>query len=158
MTTPQENVCPFCRRLAEVGREEADVVWEFPHSLVILGTWQYFEGYCVLLARQHVRELFELDPAVRHAFIDEVALVSEALAKLFEPRKLNVEMLGNQVQHLHCHVFPRSIHDASHLKPVWVAIDRADSDAAERRRLERPEVDRRQLRERIQGELTRMTS
>jgi diadenosine tetraphosphate (Ap4A) HIT family hydrolase len=49
---------------------------------------------------------------------------------------LNYELLGNQVPHLHWHLFPRYDADPDALKPVWLALDRAERDAEERRRLE----------------------
>jgi diadenosine tetraphosphate (Ap4A) HIT family hydrolase len=134
------------------------VVWEFPQSVVVLGAWQFFEGYCIALSRYHVRELYELEKTVRHAYVDEIAVLGKALASAFKPRKLNVEMLGNQVPHLHCHLFPRYESDPERLKPVWVAIDRADRDQEERRRLEAPSVSREDLREWIRAELTKLSS
>jgi diadenosine tetraphosphate (Ap4A) HIT family hydrolase len=149
--------CSFCRRIRSRADQSSDLVCEFPHSIVLLGAWQYYEGYCIAICRHHVRELFELDKLVRHAFIDEIALLGEVLASVFKPRKLNVEMLGNQVPHLHCHLFPRSAHDPDHLKPVWVAIDRAEAAEEERRRLTGAKADRGSLRERIRAELSRRT-
>lgn len=158
MTHETTQPCTFCQRVAATGSAAAEVVWEFPQSVVILGAWQFFEGYCIALSRQHVRELYELHESVRHAYIDEIALLGRALAELFKPRKLNVEMLGNQVAHLHCHLFPRYETDSEHLKPAWVAIDRADRDPVERRRLEAPSVSRNELCERIRAELTKLSS
>ena len=149
--------CSVCRRISAGGGPPADVVWEFSHSIVILGGWQFFEGYCIAFSRYHVRELFELETAVRHEFIDELAVLGKALAGVLKPRKLNVEMLGNQVPHLHCHMFPRYEHDPEHLKPAWIAIDRAETDSVERARLENPAVNRAVLRDRIRAELTRAT-
>jgi diadenosine tetraphosphate (Ap4A) HIT family hydrolase len=157
MSRPEDQNCTICRRISAGGDPPSEVVWEFAHSVVILGPWQFFEGYCIVLSRYHVRELFDLDTVVRHAFVDEVATLGKALATVFEPRKLNVEMLGNQVPHLHCHMFLRYQHDPDHLKPAWVAIDRAEMDPAERHRLEAPAVNRADLRERIRAELTRAT-
>ncbi len=158
MAHEAEENCVFCRRFSPAGMLAADLVWEFPQSIVVLGSWQFFEGYCIAVSRHHVRELYELETAVRHAFVDEVARLAHALAKTFEPRKLNVEMLGNQVPHLHCHLFPRYRRDPDHLKPVWVALDRAEQDPVERRRLETGTVGRDELRERIRTELKHLTS
>jgi diadenosine tetraphosphate (Ap4A) HIT family hydrolase len=158
MAQQGDNTCIFCQRVTTSRAPGSEVIWEFPQSVVVLGAWQYFEGYCIVLSRQHVPELFELESAVRHAFVDEIAVLGKALATLFEPRKLNVEMLGNQVPHLHCHLFPRYQRDPDHLKPAWVAIDRAETDSAERRRLEGQGVNRDQLRQRIRAELTHVTS
>ena len=49
---------------------------------------------------------------------------------------MNYELLGNQVPHLHWHLFPRYAHDPDVLKPVWLALDRAERDAEQRRRME----------------------
>jgi diadenosine tetraphosphate (Ap4A) HIT family hydrolase len=134
--SPQAG-CPFCRKLAEPdGPSDADVVWRFPHSLALLGTWQYYHGYCVLVARRHATELSALADAERRAYLDEMCLLAKAIEQRFRPHKLNYELLGNQVPHLHWHLFPRAAADPDRLQPVWLALDRAERDPAERRRLE----------------------
>jgi diadenosine tetraphosphate (Ap4A) HIT family hydrolase len=156
MASSPDHDCGYCNWINQMDSRMENLVWEFPQSVVALGTWQYYEGYCIALCRHHVRELFELERGVRHAFIDEIALLGQALANVFGPRKLNVEMLGNQVPHLHCHIFPRSVLDPDHLKPAWVALDRVETDPLERKRLEAADVDRASLRERIRAELLRV--
>jgi diadenosine tetraphosphate (Ap4A) HIT family hydrolase len=132
--------CPFCVRLA--GGPEADVVWRFPHSVALLGTWQYYHGYCVLVARRHATELSGLADAERRAYLDEMCLLARAIEGAFRPHKLNYELLGNQVPHLHWHLFPRSRTDPEALWPTWLALYRAERDADERRRLETGPTDR----------------
>jgi hypothetical protein len=41
MTAPD---CPFCRKLAALRETPEDVVWEFPHSVALLGAWQFYHG------------------------------------------------------------------------------------------------------------------
>jgi diadenosine tetraphosphate (Ap4A) HIT family hydrolase len=125
--------CPFCVKLDRLPAEE--MVWQFPHSIAFLGTWQYYQGYCVLVSRTHATELSRLDDADRRAFLDEMCTLARAIEAAFRPLKLNYELLGNQVPHLHWHLFPRSADDPDRLKPVWLALDRAERDEAERRRL-----------------------
>src|SRR5262249_15157130 len=72
----------------------------------------------------------------RRAYLDEMCQLAAAIEACFAPHKLNYELLGNQVPHLHWHLFPRSRHDPEALKPVWLALDRAESDPAERQRLQ----------------------
>jgi diadenosine tetraphosphate (Ap4A) HIT family hydrolase len=135
--------CVFCRRLA--GRDSlppGEIVWEFPKSVALLGTWQYYEGYCVLIARTHATELSQLTDGERRAYLDEMCLLARAIEAYARPRKLNYEMLGNQVPHLHWHIFPRSEHDPEVLKPVWLALDRAERDPDLRRRYESGSRDR----------------
>jgi diadenosine tetraphosphate (Ap4A) HIT family hydrolase len=129
--------CPLCRRLAALDDPpDADVVWRFPHSVALLGAWQSYHGYGVLVARAHAAELSQLPDAVRRAFLDEMCLLARAIEAAVRPHKLNYELLGNQVPHLHWHLFPRSSCDADALRPVWFALDRAERDPAERLRLE----------------------
>jgi diadenosine tetraphosphate (Ap4A) HIT family hydrolase len=135
--------CPFCRKLAELDAVPAgEIVWRFPHSVAFLGPWQFYRGYCVLVSRRHARELSELPNEVRRDYLDEMCLLARAIEKAWTPHKLNYELLGNQVPHLHWHLFPRSGDDPARLSPVWLALDRAERDPAERQRLEAGHLDR----------------
>jgi diadenosine tetraphosphate (Ap4A) HIT family hydrolase len=128
--------CPFCQKLAAPdGWPAADVVWNFPHSLAVLGPWQVYSGYCLLVSREHATELSQLGQH-RAAFLDEMATLAAAIEGCFRPHKLNYELLGNQVPHLHWHLFPRHPDDPDRLRPVWFALAAADADPAEKRRLE----------------------
>ena len=108
----------------------------------VLGPWQHFTGYCVLVSRAHATELSRLGLSARSAFLSEMALLAEAIEGCFRPHKLNYELLGNQVPHLHWHLFPRSAADPDRLRPVWFALEKADADPAEKRRLETGTVPR----------------
>ncbi|QLH40278.1 MAG: HIT domain-containing protein [Defluviicoccus sp.] len=69
--------------------------------------------------RASIREIHELSVADRAILIDEVAKVSEAMAMLFAPDKLNVAALGNVVSQLHVHVVARFRDDPAWPAPVW---------------------------------------
>src|SRR5947209_16508932 len=93
--------CPFCHKLATLAElPDEEIVWQFPHSVAFLGPWQYYHGYCILVARRHATELFHLDDAERRAYLDELNLLARAIADGLGPHKLNYELLGNQVPHL----------------------------------------------------------
>jgi diadenosine tetraphosphate (Ap4A) HIT family hydrolase len=135
--------CPFCRKLAAL-RElpDAEIVWQFPQSVAFLGTWQFYHGYCVLVSRQHATELSALNDDERRGYLDEMCLLAKAMEAGFRPHKLNYELLGNQVPHLHWHLFPRYRDDRDRLKPVWLALDQAERDADLRRQMETGSQDR----------------
>jgi diadenosine tetraphosphate (Ap4A) HIT family hydrolase len=136
--------CPFCRQLdALLEPAGDDVVWQFPHSVALLGTWQFYHGYCLLIARGHATELSRLSAEKRRAYLEEMCLLARAIEECFQPHKLNYELLGNQVPHLHWHLFPRYRHDPEVLRPVWLALDRAEHDEAERQRLQQGPLDQR---------------
>src|SRR5262245_25572355 len=108
MATP----CPFCDKLARLDALPADeLVWQSPRSVVLLGPWQFYQGYCVLVARTHATELHHLPDADRREYFDELCRLARAVEAAFRPRKLNYELLGNQVSHLHWHLFPRAAAD-----------------------------------------------
>ena len=96
----------------------------------------------MLVSRSHARELSELPDDVRRSYLDEMCLLARAIERAFTSHKLNYELLGNQVPHLHWHLFPRSIDDPARLSPVWLAIDRAERDAGEWQRLQAARLDR----------------
>jgi diadenosine tetraphosphate (Ap4A) HIT family hydrolase len=145
--------CPLCQKLQNLPVE--DIVWQFPHSVALLGPFQYYTGYCVLVARQHATELSQLSPGQRHGYLDEMCQLAQAIEKVFHPDKLNYELLGNQVPHLHWHLFPRQANDPEALRPVWFALDRADHDHTEKKRLETGPFSRQEIRDRLHQELAK---
>jgi diadenosine tetraphosphate (Ap4A) HIT family hydrolase len=132
-----DGTCPFCLKIADKDAlPPGEVVWTFPHSVAFLGPWQFYTGYCVLASKRHATELSQLLDDERRGYLDEMALLAKAVERAFQPHKLNYELLGNQVPHLHWHVFPRSLDDTDHLKPVWLALDAAERDQDLKERLQ----------------------
>lgn len=147
--------CHFCGLLN--GPEPApEVVWEFRHSVALLGPWQYYHGYCILAARRHATELSQLPDDERRAYLDEMCLLAQTMERAFRPQKLNYELLGNQVGHLHWHLFPRYADDPERLRPVWLRLDGAERDETLPRQLRTGPVERavtlRLLREALAGQ------
>ncbi len=64
-------------------------------------------GTCALFFRRHAVELHELSPEEAGAFIRDVQRVSAALQEASEAVKMNYEVHGNTIPHLHMHFFPR---------------------------------------------------
>jgi diadenosine tetraphosphate (Ap4A) HIT family hydrolase len=143
--------CPLCDRLARPAAD--DIVWQTPRAVAFLGPWQFYQGYCVLVARRHVAELHHQPDDERHGYFDDLCHLSRAIEAAFRPRKLNCESLGNQVPHLHWHLFPRYESDANRLQAVWLDIARAESDPSFRQRLATGPIGPSETAERIRREL-----
>ena len=79
---------------------------------------QYVQGYCVLVAKKSVREPHEMYPPERALFFEDMVRVGVALEKVFNPIKINYEILGNAVPHLHVHIVPRYYGDPAPGKPI----------------------------------------
>lgn len=113
MTQPP---CPMCRRWED---DEELRIAAFEHSYAILNRDQYFPGYTLLFTRQHATELFHLDRAVRTELMEEVSAVAAALSAAFNPDKINYELLGNMVPHIHWHLVPRFATEPLWPRPIW---------------------------------------
>jgi diadenosine tetraphosphate (Ap4A) HIT family hydrolase len=69
-------------------------------------------GYCVVIWRgRHVSDPTELSKDEASAYFEEVLRVGRAIERHYEPIKMNFEMLGNSLPHLHTHVVPRYLND-----------------------------------------------
>jgi diadenosine tetraphosphate (Ap4A) HIT family hydrolase len=142
--------CPLCDKLARLGELPADeVVWQTPRVVAFLGPWQFYHGYCVLVSRRHVTEIHRPPDDDRRGLFDDLCQLCRAIESAFRPRKLNCESLGNQVPHLHWHVFPRYESDPNRLQAPWLDITRAEGDAAFRQRLTTGPTGRAETAERI---------
>ena len=75
-------------------------------------------GWCVLTCRRHVREPHELAPEERRDFFTDLLQAGEALERAYAANKINYQILGNLVPHLHAHIQPRFYGDAYPGQPV----------------------------------------
>jgi diadenosine tetraphosphate (Ap4A) HIT family hydrolase len=112
--------CEICERIAKFTPENPYLIAELQTGYAVLADNQYIEGYTIFLSKTCVPELHLLLPEVRATFLDEMSLVAEAVFRAFTPRKLNYELLGNSVSHLHWHLFPRYEDDPNPRFPVWL--------------------------------------
>jgi len=128
-----------------------DFIAELDQSYVILGDAQFYRGYCILFAKRHERELFQLPRSEALALTDELYSVAEAIFTVVKPLKLNYECLGNLEPHVHWHVFPRYENEAqeSRVGPIWLR-----PKAERMRQLE--EHDRRELMSSLRAEIVRL--
>lgn len=94
--------CPICQS----GRP-FNVLVEFAASFACAGPTGPLPGYVCMVARRHVVEPFELPELESGQFWAESMLVARALHRLFNPVKINYEIHGNTMPHLHLHLYPR---------------------------------------------------
>ena len=64
-------------------------------------------GYVCVVSKLHVTEPFHLRGPARSAFWDEVSLIAEAVQGATGSPKINYEIHGNTIPHLHLHLYPR---------------------------------------------------
>ena len=118
-------MCFICERIQMIkDGTNPYFVRELETGYVVIGDHQHFEGYTLFLCKEHKTELFELEPAMKQKYLEEMVLVAEAVAKAFGAEKMNYELLGNGDSHIHWHLFPRRSGDIGNYGnngkgPVW---------------------------------------
>ena len=117
----QNEACSICQRVSlwRAGRNH-HFVHEFENSILVVGDHQFHRGYCLLLLKEHVRELHELEGEVYAALSQELMTAGRAVVGAFGPWKMNYSCYGNLDPHIHWHLFPRYDSDPDHLNHPWL--------------------------------------
>lgn len=110
---------PSCKACAKTWPRADHFIADLGLSKVYLHDDQFFTGWTVLVLQRHATELFHLTPAERMQLMEDMNLVAKALAQSYGAPKINYELLGNQLPHIHWHIIPRLTTDPSPLEPVW---------------------------------------
>jgi diadenosine tetraphosphate (Ap4A) HIT family hydrolase len=105
--------CPICRQ-----REPLDVVAKLEASWVTMQEAAPVPGYVCLVSQTHVVELHDLPDATASAFMRDARRVSMAVAAVTGAVKMNYEIHGNSLPHLHMHFFPRYRGDRFEGQPI----------------------------------------
>ena len=76
-------------------------------SRVFLFKEQSYRGRCLVAYKDHVNDLNELSDDDRNAFMADVAQVTRAMQKAFNPVKINYGAYSDKLAHLHFHLAPK---------------------------------------------------
>lgn len=115
--------CPLCDRVALTSSKNYPyLIHEFKNSYLMLGEHQFYQGYSVLVSKNHYREMTDIPEGERLEIFQEMMLASKAIEKAFTPKKMNMCSLGNVVDHVHWHFFPRYADDAQFFDPPWLRM------------------------------------
>lgn len=120
--------CPLCNRVAltEEGKYPY-LIHEFKNSYLMLGEHQFYPGYCVLVSKNHYREMTDVPQNEVHELFEEMMKSHQAIQDVFSPKKMNMCSLGNVVDHVHWHFFPRYENDPQFFDPPWLRMKEFDS-------------------------------
>lgn len=112
--------CLICERINQIkSNSNPYFVIELSSGYVVMTDYQFYKGYTLFLSKKHVQELHELREN-QIIFLKEMAIVAEAVYKVFKPKKLNYELLGNTDSHLHWHIIPRYENDPDPKSSIWI--------------------------------------
>lgn len=125
--------CPVCEQIRLDQKEDDHLLYicDLPCSRLYLAKNQFVKGYCVLICRRHVIELYELSKQERAGYFDDVAFVANVLQSVFQADKINYNILGNLVPHLHTHILPRYFTDSAPHRPIDPGAEKVFLTASE---------------------------
>lgn len=118
--------CVICRS----GRP-LDVIAEFETCWATAGHQGPLPGYVCIVARKHYVEPFEMPPAEQAQFWQEAMAIAAAVDRVVKPIKMNYEIHGNTLPHLHLHLFPRQPDDpyvGGSIDPRRASFSRSEKD------------------------------
>jgi diadenosine tetraphosphate (Ap4A) HIT family hydrolase len=109
--------CPIRRSIRMEGKCRGTIV-ELDTAYLTAQRDQPVHGYYCLVLKRHVVELHELEEGEAGRFMMDMRRVSGALKNVTGAVKLNLEIHGNTIPHLHVHFFPRYVGDRSEEGPI----------------------------------------
>ena len=137
--------CPICIR-----GKPTHVIAELEASWVTMGDEAPpLPGTCALFFRRHAVELHELHAEEAVAFMRDIQLLSEALQAITGAVKMNYEVHGNTIPHLHMHFFPRYPRDPFEGGPINPRAVRGK---------EHPTAEHQEIRQRLTDTLARKST
>jgi diadenosine tetraphosphate (Ap4A) HIT family hydrolase len=125
--------CPVCDLIQTAKPEDEHllVIGDLSFSRLFLAKNQYVPGYCVMICREHVIEPYELTADERGMFFDDLAAAGKGLQAAFTADKMNYNILGNVIPHLHIHILPRYFTDSAPNRPIDPGLREVFLSAAE---------------------------
>lgn len=105
--------CVICIR----GHPEG-IVAQLEASYVTTEEHVPLQGTCCVVLKRHAVELHDLSEAEGAAYMNDLRRVSAALQAVTGAVKLNYEIHGNTIPHLHTHIYPRYRGDAFENRPI----------------------------------------
>ena len=105
--------CPICLQGGPL-----EPLAELEVSSLALPDGGPLKGYAVLFSREHAVELHDLTPSQATAFMRDIQRVGRALQEVTGAIKLNYEIHGNTIPHLHVHFYPRYRGDPFEGRPI----------------------------------------
>jgi histidine triad (HIT) family protein len=104
----RDVACPFCAIVARAS--SADVVLDDDVAVAFLDRAPVFKGHVLVVPRDHVVTLAELDPELLGPFFARVQRISAVMPDALDADGTFVAMnnvVSQSVAHLHVHVVPR---------------------------------------------------
>jgi diadenosine tetraphosphate (Ap4A) HIT family hydrolase len=101
--------CPICNQTPETRPLTERPIADLGVSRLIADRNTCLKGHSCLVLKPHVVEIYELSDEDAATFMDDIKVASLALKKVTDAVKINYEIHGNTIPHMHMHLWPRQI-------------------------------------------------
>jgi len=105
MPTPASE-CLYCQNNETLHRLMIKIC-DLKVSQLFLFKEQSHPGRCNVVFNDHGIDFHELNDEQRNAFMLDVAAAGKAIAKAFNPAKINYGSYADTISHLHMHIVPK---------------------------------------------------
>ena len=105
--------CPLCQASPH------NTLWQDDFCRVVLLNDADYPAYCRVELLAHIKEMSDLQPALRAKTMKIVFAVETAIREIIQPDKINLASLGNKTPHMHWHVIPRFADDKHFPNSHW---------------------------------------
>ena len=124
--------CIFCKIIA--GEIPSATIYEDDEFQVILDRFPSGEGHTLILPKQHVANIFEIEPALAGRAFALAARLARAMKEVLGFTDMNIlqnngTIAGQTVFHFHIHLIPRREGDGIHV--AWTPTEPTDAQIAE---------------------------
>jgi|SRR5215208_5971753 len=105
---------------ARAGVEPA-LICQIPSGWVLLCNSQFLRGYCIQISDPIVSSLNDLAGQARTTYLNDMAMIGDALLEITGVYRINYAILGNSDPVVHSHIVPRYLTEREMLRkgPPW---------------------------------------
>ena len=117
----EDNDCIFCKIVN--GEIPSKKVYEDDNFIGILDINPEMEGHTLVIPKKHFKTLLDMPSSLGNEYLDAIKKVSLDLIKKEKAEGFNVtfninRLAGQEVDHVHAHIFPRKTGDEMNCKIV----------------------------------------
>ncbi len=123
-TADQASGCIFCDEAAENADEKNGIIYRGQRCFIILNLFPYTSGHVMIVPYAHLDRLQDLPPETAHEMMALSQRMERVLRAAYRPDGINLGMnIGKAAGagvagHIHMHMLPRWVADASFLTVV----------------------------------------
>ena len=120
MKSLNSDNCDLC------SSQKYPIIWANDLLRIVLINDQNYRGYCRVDLINHIKEMSDLDEAIRNEFMGVIFQMEKIVKEYLQPDKINLASLGNITPHLHWHIIPRYLSDNHFPDSIWSEKKRND--------------------------------